>query len=132
MSPIRSLTLALAMMVAVVGACRPRTAASGSSGETMPRIEKISPDSVNTSQGQIVEVTLSGSGFDAAENTVSVGPATITGVASKDDGHTLRFTVPLSVASGGGAPPMPLRGSRFQVTVTTSRGVSNAVTLAIQ
>jgi len=125
------LTLAGLLVLTTAVACRPR-AAAGTGGETGPRIEKISPDSVKTSQGQIVEVTLTGSGFDATENTVAVGPVTMTHLASVDDGHTLRFTVPLAMSSGGGAPPMPLRGSRFQVTVTTPRGVSNAVALAIQ
>ncbi|HUQ81662.1 MAG TPA: hypothetical protein VM076_11010 [Gemmatimonadaceae bacterium] len=125
------LTLGCALVLTTAVACRPR-AAAGTGGESGPRIEKISPDSVNTSQGQVIEVTLSGSGFDATENTVAVGPVTLTRLASGDDGRTLRFTVPLTMSSGGGAPPMPLRGSRFQVTVTTPRGVSNAVALAIQ
>ena len=125
------LTLAGLLVLTTAVACRPR-AAAGTGGETGPRIEKISPDSVNTSQGQVVEVTLTGSGFDATETPVAVGPVTMTRLASVDDGRTLRFTVPLTMSTGGGAPPMPLRGSRFQVTVTTPRGVSNAVALAIQ
>ena len=131
MTPTGSLTLACLLAVSAAAACRPRTSAEVP-GESGPKIEKIAPDSVNTGQGQIVEVTLTGSGFDASENTVAVGPVTLERIVSRNAGRTLRFSVPLTMRSSGGAPPMPLRGGRFQVTVTTARGVSNAVTLAIQ
>ena len=139
MTPMRSLTLACLLAASIGAACRPRTSAetvgqttTSTTSHPGPRIEKIAPDSVSTGQGQIVEITLTGSGFDASENTVNVGPVTLERVASRNSGRTLRFTVPLTMRSNGGAPPMPLRGGRFNVTVTTSQGVSNAVTLAIQ
>jgi hypothetical protein len=133
MRAIGSLTLVVAL-VAVTGgaACRPRAVADDTPVTGGPRIDKITPDSVNTGQGQIVQITLTGSGFDASENTVAVGPVTLERIVSRNDGRTLRFTVPLTMRSNGGAPPLPLRGGRFPVTVTTARGVSNAVTLAIQ
>jgi len=137
MTPLRSLTLACLLVASTAAACRPRPVAetvdqTSTTSQSGPRIEKIAPDSVSTGQGQIVEITLTGSGFDASENTVNVGPVTLERVASRNSGRTLRFTVPLTMRSNGGAPPMPLRGGRFNVTVTTSQGVSNAVTLAIQ
>ena len=119
------------LMAAPVGCASRPAAESGAAGD-VPKIATITPDSVSTARGEIVEVTLAGAGFDATENTVAIGPVTLTRVPSSQDGRTLRFAVPLTMSVAGGAPPVPLRGGRFPVTVTNARGVSNAVTLTIQ
>jgi hypothetical protein len=84
------------------------------------------------STGEPVIVTARGCGFGKTGNTVMVGPARLTDVPSLDGGTRLRFAVPQTAAASGEVAPMTMPLGTVQVTVSTSRGRSNALPLTLQ
>jgi hypothetical protein len=78
----------------------------------------------------MLEVT--GTGFEASTNVVTLGPARITEVKSRTDGSLIEFEVPDRIPSGGGAAPVLWTSGRYPLTITTSRGTSNAVMIDVQ
>jgi hypothetical protein len=109
---------------------------SGTAGtESRPRLRFLRPDSVQLIPGNVTEVDLRGSGFDtsraAPQNTVRIGTLVLRGVPSAEGGGIIRVAIPAAVPGNGEAPPMPWMGGRYAVTVTTPRGTSDTLMLAI-
>lgn len=94
----------------------------------------VAPDSVRIIPGNVTEVELRGSAFDVSstpENVVHIGPLLFRGVPGTNGGTRLRVAIPATMPSAGEAPPSPLLGGRYAVFVTTTRGISDTLSLAI-
>ncbi len=122
------LFLALAGAPAVA-ACA--SAARSAEVTTRPRLTALVPDSVRLITGNVTEVELRGSSFDATANTVRVGSVEVTPVRSSANGTRILFVIPDHVASGGEAPPARWMSGRYPVTVRTALGISDTLMLAI-
>lgn len=100
-----------------------------------PRLTSIVPDSVRLLRGNVTEIELKGSGFDATpnspDNTVRIGSLVLRNVPSRANGTAIRVAIPATVPSGGEAPPAAWMGGRYPVTVTTKSGTSDTLTVAI-
>jgi hypothetical protein len=101
---------------------------------SVPRIERVQPDSVSMPSGAVVEVVIRGSGFvpgKPGRNTVQFGTVTVSDVPANDDGTEIRFVVPAVVPSGGEAAPLPLESGSYPIRIQTTSGSSNAVIVRI-
>ena len=99
-----------------------------------PVIESASPDSVLLPYGGVVEVTLSGTGFapgKPGQNTVHFNGTALRLVPASSDGRQIVFAVPDMITRGGEAPPSALRPGSYNVSVETTSGTSNAVTVRV-
>jgi hypothetical protein len=99
-----------------------------------PVIESARPDSLVLPYGGVVEVTLSGTGFipgKPGQNTVHFNGTALKLVPASSDGRQIVFAIPDMINSGGGAPPSALRAGRYSVSVETTSGTSNAVTVRV-
>lgn len=99
----------------------------------VPRLDAMSPDRAAVGNGAIVQVTVTGAGFDSL-NTLHFGALVIPGVPRTGPG-TLRFTVPLDdtfLPNRGGAPLQPIAPGTYPVIVETARGRSNALVFTLQ
>jgi hypothetical protein len=99
-----------------------------------PVIESARPDSVLVLPGAVVEVTLFGTGFapgKPGQNTVHFGTTALKQVPATSDGRQIVFAIPEMVSRGGEAPPSALRPGSYNVSVETSSGTSNAVTVRV-
>jgi hypothetical protein len=99
-----------------------------------PVIESARPDSVVLPYGGVVEVTLSGTGFvpgKPGQNTVHFNGTALRLVAASSDGRQIVFAIPDMISSGGEAPPSALRPGSYRVSVETTSGPSNAVTVRV-
>jgi hypothetical protein len=99
-----------------------------------PVIESARPDSVLLPYGGVVEVTLSGSGFTPGkpgQNTVHFNGTALRQVPASSDGRQIVFAIPDIISSGGEAPPSTLRAGSYSVSVETTSGTSNAVTVRV-
>ncbi len=97
-------------------------------GGTAPSLTSLSPNRADVSQGQVVDVTVNGAGFDSL-NSVSFGDLELRQVP-RLSASTLRFTVPLDDVQRPGrgeAPPARLVGGTYSVRVRTSHGTSNVL-----
>jgi hypothetical protein len=84
--------------------------------------------------GGVVEVTLSGAGFTPGkpgQNTVHFNSTSLRLVPASADGRQIVFAVPDRISHGGEAPASPLRAGSYSVSVETTSGTSNAVTIRI-
>ena len=93
-----------------------------------PALRGLSPAAADVGRGEIVEVVVTGQGFDSL-NTVHFGPLRLQRVPRRS-GTELRFTVPLDDVqqpNRGEAPPRPLASGLYDVRVSTSQGTSNAL-----
>jgi len=93
-----------------------------------PQLLRLTPAEGDVTRGAPVEVVVEGRGF-AAANTVRFGELEFRQVPRLSSTR-LRFQVPADDAARpgrGGAPPGPLASGRYDVTVTTPRGTSNAL-----
>lgn len=93
-----------------------------------PQLVRLTPAEGDLSRGAPVDVVVEGRGF-AATNTVRFGALEFRQVPRVSPTQ-LRFQVPLDDAARPGrgeAPPGPLASGRYDVTVTTARGTSNAL-----
>jgi len=116
-------------MLAVVGtACR-RVARDDAPHVV---VTSVAPSTVTIRPGEIIELTILGKGFDSANNTVVIGPATITTVPSTEQGTVIRIVVPDRVTGTGGAPPALWVPGDYPVTVSNRTGTSRAMTLTIR
>jgi hypothetical protein len=97
-----------------------------------PLLQGLEPAMALISGGEPVIVTVRGCGFGPTGNIVTVGPARLTDVPSLDRGTRLRFAVPQTATGGGEVAPMTMPLGRVQVTVSTSRGRSNALPLTLR
>ncbi len=99
-----------------------------------PVIESARPDSLVLPYGGVVEVTLFGTGFTPGkpgQNTVHFNGTALKLVPASSDGRQIVFAIPDMINSGGGAPPSALRAGRYSVSVETTSGTSNAVTVRV-
>jgi hypothetical protein len=138
---VRAGVSALAVATTIVAArCAPiksqqeqvRTENAVTSGP--PVIESARPDSLVLPYGGVVEVTLSGTGFipgNPGQNTVHFDDTALRLVPASSDGRQIVFAVPDMINSGGGAPPSALRAGRYSVSVETTSGTSNTVTVRV-
>ncbi len=99
-----------------------------------PVIDSARPDSVVLPYGGVVEVTLSGAGFvpgKPGQNTVHFNSMSLRLVPASADGRQIVFAIPDRVSQGGEAPASPLRAGSYSVSVETTSGTSNAVTVRV-
>jgi hypothetical protein len=115
-----------------VGDAADESACSRRSATAPPVLRRLEPTTAVISTGEPVIVTARGCGFDKAGNIVMIGPARLTDVPSLDGGTRLRFAVPQTASARGEVAPMAMPLGTVQVTVSTSRGRSNALPLTLQ
>ena len=99
----------------------------------IPQIIRLTPAVADVTRGIPIEVAVEGRGF-AARNTVHFGALEMRQVP-RVTSTLLRFQVPLddtAMPRRGGAPPAPLASGRYDITVTTARGTSNALPFQVQ
>lgn len=108
--------------------------ASADAGSAAPVLERMDPDTIALGQGVIPTLELTGRGFAQADaaNRVQVGRAVIERVSASAGGTTLRVTLPLTYTdtTARGRPSAFVPG-RYPVTVITSTGTSNVLTLTM-
>jgi hypothetical protein len=128
-SSVHRITRSVALLGVAVASCAPAFRAA------RPRLTSLAPDSVQLLSGNVTEVDLRGSGFDTSRtaplNIVRIGSLVLRAVPSSPRGTLIRVAIPASAPSGGEAPGAPWMGGRYPVTVTTPRGTSDTLTLAI-
>jgi hypothetical protein len=132
-------TLAIAMIVAAAKCApvqqQPKELRVEKTVTTSPPvIESARPDSVVMPYGGVVEVTLSGSGFipgKPGKNTVHFNGMAMPQVPATSDGRQIVFAIPETITRGGGAPPSTLAAGSYTVSVETTSGRSNAVTIRV-
>jgi hypothetical protein len=101
---------------------------------TGPFIASARPDSVVLPYGGVVEVTLVGTGFipgTPGQNTVHFNGTALKLVPASSDGRQIVFAIPDMINRGGEAPPSALRAGSYSVSVETTSGTSNAVTVRV-
>lgn len=127
----RQSTALLVASFFLVSACRrtERTAASTDAGVV---ITAVSPRAITIRAGEVTELVVRGSGFDATENTVTLGPVTLTSVKSTDSGTRISLVVPDRMPSGGGAAPMLWMAGDYPLTVSNRRGTSAPFTVTVK
>jgi hypothetical protein len=106
----------------------------GDASQTAPVIDSVRPDSVIVPYGGVVEVTLHGSGFipgQPGKNTVHFDNAALKSIQGSSDGRRIAFVIPELINSGGEAPPMRLQPGSYAVSVETTSGISNVVTIRV-
>ncbi|MCC6432662.1 MAG: hypothetical protein IT354_17265 [Gemmatimonadaceae bacterium] len=91
----------------------------------------MTPRSITMRAGEPVTLEITGTSFDAARNTVTLGPVSLNSIASRANGTAISFTVPDRVPSGGGAAPALWISGSYALTVTTARGTSAPVTITV-
>ncbi len=99
-----------------------------------PVIASARPDSVVLPYGGVVEVTLSGTGFipgRPGQNTVHFNGTAFRLVPASSDGRRIIFAIPDMISRGGEAPPAVLRAGTYSVSVETTSGTSNSVTVRV-
>lgn len=109
-------------------ACRRAAPAASASVAVL----EVRPELIVVREGQPNTFTIRGAGFDATANTVTVGPITLTAVASRSSGTVIALSLPDRVPSGGGAAPMLWSAGRYALTVSNARGTSVPVMVTIQ
>lgn len=113
----------------VTGACATRTATPASA----PVIVSLSPDQAMVANGAVVQVLVTGTGFDSL-NTLHFGSLVIRGVP-RTSPTTLRFTVPTDdtyLPNRGGAPLTPIAPGPYDVMLETTRGKSNVKVFTVR
>jgi IPT/TIG domain len=106
----------------------------GDMAQSVPVIDSVRPDSVSLPYGGVVEVTVHGSGFTPGQpgkNTVHFNGAALTSIQGSSDGRRIVFAIPDLIDSGGEAPPSRLQAGSHAVSVETSAGTSNVVTIRV-
>jgi len=93
---------------------------------------EVRPEPIVVREGQPIDVTIRGTGFDATANTVTVGPVILTAVRSTGGGTVIALSLPDRVPSGGGAAPMLWSPGQYALTVSNTRGSSVPVMVTIQ
>jgi hypothetical protein len=99
-----------------------------------PVIQSAHPDSVFVPRGSVVEVTLSGTGFvpgKPGQNTVHFNSTALRQVPADSDGRHIVFVIPDMISQGGEAPPSALPAGRYSISVETTSGKSNVVTIRV-
>jgi hypothetical protein len=110
------------------------THSDGDVAQAVPVIDSVRPDSVILPYGGFVEVTLHGSGFipgQPGKNTVRFNSAALKAIQGSSDGRRIVFAIPDVIDSGGEAPPSRLQPGSHAVSVETTAGTSNVVTIRV-
>jgi hypothetical protein len=124
----------LLLLLLSLAACR-RTDAPRTSAEqraSVIRVISATPSSITIREGNPNELRIRGGGFGEDNNTVMLGPITLTNVKSTENGTLLVIRVPDRVPSGGGAAPMPWTTGTYPLTVLTPRGASTPITITVK
>jgi hypothetical protein len=130
-----------ALLVVLLSCCarapqpdRGSASAPANTASAAPSLERMAPDTVAIGRGVIHTLELTGRGFAQTDgaNRVQVGKAVIDGVSASAGGTKLRFSLPLTFTdtTARGRPSGFVPG-RYPVTVMTSTGTSNALTLTM-
>ena len=131
---------ALAIVTVFVAACAPiksqprQVQAENVAVSGLPVIDSARPDSVSVPYAAVVEVTLFGSGFapgKPGQNTVHFTSTALKQVPASSDGRQIVFAIPAVISRSAEAPPSALRPGSYAVSVETSAGTSNAVTVRV-
>lgn len=125
----RNVWLLPALVLSLGAGCR--RAAPAASVLTTAVLE-VRPEPIVVREGQPIDVTIRGTGFDAIANTVTVGPVILTAVRSTGGGTVIALSLPDRVPSGGGAAPMLWSPGQYALTVSNTRGSSVPVMVTIQ
>lgn len=141
MKPTRILISVLAIAMVIVAArCAPmqsqtrQSEAENNVVGASPVLESVMPDSVTLPSGGTAQITLTGTGFIPGEpgrNTVRFNGAVFRSVAASSDGRQIVFNIPDVISRGGGAPPSTLSAGSYGVSVETSAGTSNTVSVRV-
>ena len=78
-----------------------------------------------------IEITITGTGFASAGNTVAFGGISIPDLVSSNGGTRIAFFAPKARPSTSEVPPFVLVPGQYGVTVTTPEGPSNAVNFTL-
>lgn len=125
-------TTALLVASFLMGAACRRSERSAASTDTGVVVTAISPTSITVRVGEVTELVVRGTGFEATDNTIMFGPVTLTSVKSTDRGTRISLIVPDRMPSGGGAPPMLWLAGDYPLTVTNRRGTSAPFTVTVK
>jgi len=128
----RSIGLALAVSIPLTACTRaPRADASVTA---VPHIDAIRPDSVVVPRGSVVQVMIVGRGFvpgTPGKNTIEFAGGSIAQVPANPSGTEIKFAIPETVASTGGAAPAQLESGTYALRITTAAGTSNPMNIRI-
>jgi len=125
--------MTFAAAIASLAGCRRGEASSVSAARSTPvAVASVTPSTVTIRAGEPTELVIRGTGFDATDNAVTLGPVTLTAVPSTDQGTRISVVVPDRVVGRGGAPPLLWVGGAYPLTVTTPRGTSAPITVTVQ
>ncbi len=128
------------LVLSLLGVRQPHAAAdvrsesAATQKQRPPQLSRLTPRFTTLAAlaaGGTIWVDVHGRRFDAAHNSVSFGPVTLTDVVSRDRGTHLRFAVPTEFRSSGEVPPQRVGAGSYQIRVTTPLGTSNALTFTI-
>lgn len=97
----------------------------------MPEITRLEPDSGPAGQAYPIRLSIHGRRFAASGNTVQFGPVVLADLPSTDGGTRIVASVPKVRPARGEVPPFELLPGRYDVTVRTPAGSSNAVTFTL-
>ncbi len=124
----------LLLLLLALSACRRPAAPRPSAAQTtfVITVTSATPSSITIREGNPNELRIRGSGFGDTDNTVMLGPITLTSVKSTENGTLLIIRVPDRVPSGGGAAPMSWTPGTYPLTVMTPRGRSEPVTITVK
>ena len=88
-----------------------------------PVITALDPSSGPAGTSYPIRITILGHGFDPTGNLVEFAGIAVQDLASVD-GSRIELFLPKERPSSGEVPPMPLLPGRYDVTVSTSQGLS--------
>jgi hypothetical protein len=121
-------------IVLVLSAChRPAARSDSPAGiiEIAPSVSSVAPRSITMRDGEPVTLDIAGAHFDALNNTVRLGPVSITAVPSRAQGTRIAFSVPDRMPSGGAAAAVLWISGDYPLTITTARGTSAPVSITV-
>ncbi len=111
-------------------ACARHQSDEAAAEDGAPTIERLEPSEGRAGVAYPIQVTIYGSGFMPDSNAVAFGPVSVNRPSSSG-GTEITFSVPKQRQIGREAAPMVMQPGEYEVTVTTSRGRSNAVTFTL-
>ena len=95
-----------------------------------PVLYDVTPDSVPAGDAYPVTLMIRGEGFDSEGNVLRLGD-TLADTVSSLDGTSIRWSMPKTVRSYSEVPPMVVQPGKYDLTVQTREGVSNALVVTV-